>query len=132
MSAEERRSGSVARLFVEQTRTRHHEKPPLQHSVESLQAMRGGCTVKSDAFFHWPRWVVRPSSSLAAPTRAMLQGMDSRGVVAVEKRGLAWITRINPAGVKAIEEYAVAKRKTIAVPNAALLLGTVPSLKESQ
>lgn len=93
-------------------------RPLTPRMVETLTDMREGALVESEPYFSWPRWNwgTRPRfSSRACPTRAILEGLHRRGMLAVQEERRRWVSTINAAGREAlatIEAASAARRKT--------------------
>jgi hypothetical protein len=94
-------------------------KPLTDRMVESLVEMKRGTKVESEEFFSWPRWKHEPGArlmSIGCPTRAMLEGLQDRGLMSVSKAGRQWITTVNDAGLAALlahEQAMKAKKPSI-------------------
>lgn len=88
-------------------------KPLTDRMVESLVEMRRGTKVESEDFFSWPGWKHEPGArnmSLGCPTRAMLEGLQQRGLLSVSKVGRKWFTTINEAGLAALLAHKQAEK----------------------
>lgn len=90
-------------------------KKMTDRMAESLKEMTRGTEVESEEFFSWPRWRyqrgARITSSLACPTRAMLDGLSERGLVSWTKVERRWITSINDLGRKAMVAHELEQRE---------------------
>jgi hypothetical protein len=88
-----------------------------ERMAEVLEDMQKGHAVESEMFFSWPSWKdgKRPSRSHACPSRAMLEGMQERGLLDVKEgknqyQRIRWTITLNDAGHKALADYKEAKR----------------------
>jgi hypothetical protein len=91
-----------------------------ERMVETLTLMKKGAKVESEKFFSWPRWLPIPEakvlSSIGCPTRAMLEGLNQRGLLSISLDDRQWIIEINDAGRDALLAHETAKNARKASP----------------